>query len=147
MTETQVSKIAWGGVLVQAAVWGAVTVAVALAGAPSRPWLQDVVTTLTVSNAWLIALNLLPLAPLDGAEAWKLPTRWTQSVLQRAENEKVRRQLAAQRAAQRVEADRVCVAMTSEPAEEMPEEDYARVSAEAAEIAARIWEDARRKGE
>jgi Zn-dependent protease len=29
----------------------------------------------TVSNAWLIGLNLLPISPLDGAEAWGFPFR------------------------------------------------------------------------
>lgn len=147
MTETQVSKIAWGGVLVQAAVWVVAAVAVALAGHPSRPWSSDVVWTLTEANLWVIALNLFPLAPLDGAEAWKLPTRWMQSVMQRAENEKVRRQLAAQRAKQRAEAERVRVALTVDPTEALDDDALERVNAEAAEIAARMWDEARRKGE
>ena len=34
---------------------------------------QTVLWATTTSNAWLIALNLLPISPLDGAEAWAFP--------------------------------------------------------------------------
>jgi Zn-dependent protease len=66
------AAIAWGGVWAQAIV---------LLGAMAYAWLVPTVSheawrvlhTLTDSNAMLIAFNLVPVAPLDGAQAWALP--------------------------------------------------------------------------
>jgi Zn-dependent protease len=58
-----------------AAPRGYLIVAVAvtgLLGEPADPFTRQLVRAFTVTNAWLIALNLLPIPPLDGAEAWKL---------------------------------------------------------------------------
>ncbi|HVV86735.1 MAG TPA: hypothetical protein VHE35_26940 [Kofleriaceae bacterium] len=39
--------------------------------------MQQLVGALTVGNVWLMAINLLPIPPLDGAEAWPLfPLLW-----------------------------------------------------------------------
>ncbi len=57
------SVIAWGGVLAQ----GALIVAALLAPLP-----HDLGIALVRLNGVALALNLLPVAPLDGAEAWRL---------------------------------------------------------------------------
>ncbi len=71
--------IAWGGVWAQAAglvlafgaslIWGP--------PAPGGFWAQLFYVFTTV-NLWLMALNLIPVPPLDGVEAWKLiPMVWS----------------------------------------------------------------------
>jgi Zn-dependent protease len=67
-TRWEASAIAWGGVLAQAAVLVVALVTSAIGILPAS--MHDV---LVVSNALLIALNLLPIAQLDGALAWHLP--------------------------------------------------------------------------
>src|SRR5258706_2834619 len=71
-TERQRSVIAWGGVLAQAAVWLVTVGLIAVVGPPRTPFVRDVVYVFTSANLWLMALNLLPFAPLDGAEALKI---------------------------------------------------------------------------
>jgi Zn-dependent protease len=71
-TDKQRSVIAWGGVLAQAAVWLLTFGVVAFAGPPRSLFWRDFVYVFTTTNLWLIALNLLPFAPLDGGEAWKI---------------------------------------------------------------------------
>jgi len=83
--------IAWGGVLAQAAVLlvalplsagiGAISPMLSIALAP-------LFQVLIWANAWMIAFNLLPIAPLDGHRAWRalrplgksLKTRWRNGV-------------------------------------------------------------------
>jgi stage IV sporulation protein FB len=65
--------IAWGGVIAQAiALVGAYAV-LAAAGPPERVFTAQLAAAFTSTNIWLIAINLIPVPPLDGAEAWKLP--------------------------------------------------------------------------
>jgi Zn-dependent protease len=72
-TAIQRAWIAWGGVLAQLVALAAAYVAVALAGPPGTLFTMHLAAAFTTTNVWLIALNLLPVPPLDGAEAWKLP--------------------------------------------------------------------------
>ena len=58
--------------LAQAAVWLLTFGVVAFAGPPRSWFWRDFVYVFTTTNLWLIALNLLPFAPLDGGEAWKI---------------------------------------------------------------------------
>lgn len=58
---------AWGGVLMQGLVLGA-----AAALLPVGSALRE---TLVDRNAWLLAVNLLPVPGFEGAEAWQLPWR------------------------------------------------------------------------
>lgn len=60
------SAIAWGGALAQAAL---------LAFALVHPLPHDLDFAFVRLNGVALALNLLPVAPLDGAEAWRLFTR------------------------------------------------------------------------
>ncbi len=67
------AAIAWGGVAAQLVLlMGALTFwafdLVPLEFQYSELWYR-----LVFSNAWLIGLNLVPISPLDGAEAWSLP--------------------------------------------------------------------------
>lgn len=69
--------IAWGGVLAQLAVLFVAGVLLLVFGAPQSLFLAEVAQACMFSNLALMALNLLPVAPLDGREAWKLfPLLW-----------------------------------------------------------------------
>lgn len=71
-TEVQRAAIAWGGVLAQLALL-IPAVALALLLPPlESPFLAGLLEAFTRMNAILIAFNLLPVPPLDGAEAWPL---------------------------------------------------------------------------
>jgi len=70
VTARQRALIAWGGVIAQAALFIAASFASLVL--PSWGFLGQIMYTLTATNLILIAINLLPIRPLDGAEAWKL---------------------------------------------------------------------------
>jgi Zn-dependent protease len=63
--------IAWGGVLAQAWLY-IVVVALSLLWTPTTRAMIDLVYALTVSNLVVAAVNLIPLGPLDGKEAWQI---------------------------------------------------------------------------
>jgi Zn-dependent protease len=68
----QDSVIAWGGVLAQAVAY-VVAVAIARLVAPiTSPVGYQLLHLFTSSNLWLIFINLLPIPPLDGRQAWAL---------------------------------------------------------------------------
>lgn len=67
------AAIAWGGIWAQFVLLAVAEAYLYAAGPPSSYAGWQVLGTLTVSNAWMIALNLIPIPPLDGAEAWRLP--------------------------------------------------------------------------
>jgi hypothetical protein len=64
------AAIAWGGIAAQLVLLALIQLCVAIAPdlLPAR-----IIWVGTIASSWLIALNLLPIAPLDGAEAWHLP--------------------------------------------------------------------------
>lgn len=65
--------IAWGGVLAQAMLLAAAVAAgLWLPAALSSPLVYQLIDVFTVSNAVMIALNLIPIRPLDGYTAWQL---------------------------------------------------------------------------
>ncbi len=66
------SIIAWGGVLAQLVVLLPSVALIFLIDLPAAGLVADFFDALTRANALLIALNLLPIQPLDGAEAWPL---------------------------------------------------------------------------
>jgi len=66
------AMVAWGGVLAQGVVLSATYAALALAGPPSDPFLGQMAMAFTTSNITMIAFNLFPMRPLDGAEAWRI---------------------------------------------------------------------------
>jgi stage IV sporulation protein FB len=71
-TPIQRSLIAWGGILVQAMLLLAALALVALVPGVLHGWTGEFVSVFLWTNLWLIALNLLPFPPLDGAHAWRL---------------------------------------------------------------------------
>jgi Zn-dependent protease len=71
-TSFERAAIAWGGVIAQALLLVFTLLFVLLLGSPSSSHASQIVHVFTRSNAILIGLNLLPFAPLDGAEAWKI---------------------------------------------------------------------------
>jgi Zn-dependent protease len=76
-TPLQRSWIAWGGILGQALLLSGALVYRFTAGAPHSGWGGDLLEALILGNVWLMALNLLPLRPFDGADAWRLfPLIW-----------------------------------------------------------------------
>lgn len=85
-TPLQRAVIAWGGVLGQLAV-GIVAAAVWIIVGHVGSFWADLLGALTTGSLWIAALNLVPIPPFDGAEAWKLVTilrrRWS---LRRAQN-------------------------------------------------------------
>jgi hypothetical protein len=70
------SLIAWGGVLMQAALYAAVWIALRVGGPPPNAFLWSLLSVFLGANLWLIAINLIPIPPLDGAEAWQLFQHW-----------------------------------------------------------------------
>jgi len=64
--------IAWGGVLAQAALIAAAFAVMSLWPEMRGPYLSELFSVLTVSNAFMIAFNLIPIRPLDGHTAWQL---------------------------------------------------------------------------
>jgi len=69
VTQQKRSIIAWGGVAAQTAVLAA-TLVIGLV-IPPEGW-SELYTTLTRTNALLIAINLIPIPGFDGYHAWKL---------------------------------------------------------------------------
>ncbi len=75
-TAWQNSVIAWGGVLAQALIFVAASTYQFFIGVPSTAWAHTLLWVATTANLRLIAFNLLPLPPLDGADAWRLVGLW-----------------------------------------------------------------------
>ncbi|MFT3769135.1 MAG: M50 family metallopeptidase [Minicystis sp.] len=71
-TPTERAIIAWGGVIAQAVLFLTTLVVLSLTGRPSNAFEADLVGAFLGPNLWNIALNLVPIPPLDGAEAWKI---------------------------------------------------------------------------
>ena len=66
------SIISWGGVLAQWLVYSAAQLFVQIQGEPSSAGGQEILYLATTTNLWLILINLIPVRPLDGKEAWQL---------------------------------------------------------------------------
>jgi stage IV sporulation protein FB len=64
--------IAWGGVWAQALGVVAALLVVAVQGMPMERAGLDLFQVFTFTSAYTAAFNLLPIRPLDGAEAWPL---------------------------------------------------------------------------
>jgi Zn-dependent protease len=71
-TAWQRAVISWGGVVAQAVLLAAAVGVTALTGPVHSLFLADLVSVFTATNLLLIAVNLLPFAPLDGKEAWSI---------------------------------------------------------------------------
>lgn len=64
--------IAWGGVVAQWLVYSGAQLFVWIQGAPQSDGGREILFVATTTNLWILFLNLIPVKPLDGAEAWKL---------------------------------------------------------------------------
>jgi|SRR5262245_14373557 len=72
VTRNERLAIVWGGVLAQLLLWAiALTVSVSM-GPPGSEFSAYFLHTLLQLNLILVALNLLPVKPLDGYDAWRL---------------------------------------------------------------------------
>jgi stage IV sporulation protein FB len=71
-TAIQRAVIAWGGVLAQLVVLALALPVLLVFGWPDSTFLADLLDAFVRANLLLIAINLLPVKPLDGAEAWPL---------------------------------------------------------------------------
>jgi stage IV sporulation protein FB len=71
-TPFQASAVAWGGVLAQLCVLAGAYAVLLLAPPLSSPFVAELMYAFTDANLWLIALNLIPIEPLDGAKAWQI---------------------------------------------------------------------------
>ena len=71
-TAIQRSLIAWGGVVAQFLAFLVTQAILAIEGPPPNDAMAQLAYLFTHINLWIIAINLLPVAPLDGAAAWRL---------------------------------------------------------------------------
>jgi hypothetical protein len=75
-TPFEESAIAWGGVLAQAVLLVCAH-AWLMWGTPATSAAEWTLLSLaTRTNLWLIAINLMPMPPLDGARAWQILKNW-----------------------------------------------------------------------
>jgi Zn-dependent protease len=72
VTRAQRLAIVWGGVLAQILTFGIALVASIYLGQYASAFSADFLHILLQWNLIIIALNLLPVKPLDGHEAWRL---------------------------------------------------------------------------
>ena len=66
---------AWGGAIAQLVLLAGTLAAVAVFGEPATSETVQLVDAFTRANVVLVMINLIPLAPFDGAEAWRLVRR------------------------------------------------------------------------
>lgn len=140
-TRLQRALIAWGGVWAQLAL-ALVGFGWLLLAPPTTVLAAELAHGLTWSNLYLAAFNLIPIAPFDGAEAWKLPgllrERWR------------RRRVTTARVSPAPAVRPVTRAKVlpfpgrAEPKERFPVEDDGPLSAEARRIVEQAAEIARR---
>lgn len=90
------SIIAWGGVLAQAVLLGLTYAFVWTVGSPASAFGSQMIHAFTWTNLIIMGINLLPIRPLDGAEAWKVFGLMRNRKYQKKKDDK-RRLEAAQR--------------------------------------------------
>jgi stage IV sporulation protein FB len=75
-TPWQRAVIAWGGVLAQGILMAATYGILYATGGPVNAFWAELAGVFLITNRWLIGINLLPIPPLDGANAWTLVSLW-----------------------------------------------------------------------
>jgi Peptidase M50B-like len=68
--------IAWGGVLAQLVLYVAAELWLSSSFRPSSVFGWQVAGAFTHTNLYLVAVNLMPIPPLDGARAWTIFSAW-----------------------------------------------------------------------
>jgi len=71
-TAMERALIAWGGVMAQSVLLVAAAIVAFTVPAVARGWLAGLLSVFLWTNVYLMALNLIPIPPLDGSEAWKI---------------------------------------------------------------------------
>jgi stage IV sporulation protein FB len=72
VTPLQRACIAFGGAWAQMVLLAAVMLITLVAGRPEQSWSHQAYQVFVSTNLFIMGFNLLPLAPLDGAEAWQV---------------------------------------------------------------------------
>lgn len=78
-SDDEIGAIAWGGVAAQSILAAATYLVLTWTGKPEVSWGIQLVRALIYVNIALIVINLIPLRPLDGADAWP----WVGRIIQR----------------------------------------------------------------
>lgn len=94
-TELQRAAIAWGGVWGQILLLVGCVIALWLWGPVETAFTAQLASAFVQSNLLMMAMNLLPIPPLDGAEAWRLFPLWIQRLRRSREQSKQARERAA----------------------------------------------------
>lgn len=71
-TAIERATVAWGGVVAQFIVFIVASILALIVNAPGGSFYYELFSELTATNLVIAALNLIPIPPLDGAEAWPL---------------------------------------------------------------------------
>jgi len=75
-TPWQRAVIAWGGVLAQLVLLAGTFGFIYAIGAPVTGFGREIAAVFTETNLMLMAINLLPVPPLDGSNAWSIVRLW-----------------------------------------------------------------------
>jgi Zn-dependent protease len=133
VTAVERACIAWGGVWAQGLVYVGALLYLRLEGPPTSREVSEVLHVFTRANVMMMALNLMPIPPLDGSKAWRLfPLLWQKMRVaryQRRAREKTLREQDVRRRLVRLERA-----------------EQENVSPEAREAVSRFLEEVRRTG-
>jgi Zn-dependent protease len=140
-TPIERATIAWGGVWAQLLILGGTYAALAALGDPTSAFVAQMAHAATIVNLWLIMINLIPLPPLDGAEAWPLfRLLWARRRLKKM-RPPITRLIAVPREV------RIREARKEEEGLQHLDDDDAALSPEAEELLERVRAIAAREGE
>jgi Zn-dependent protease len=71
-TQKQQSIIAWGGILAQLFIFAAFILLTESFELPPNRFVEPIFRAFIGTNLFIMLFNLIPVAPFDGAEAWKI---------------------------------------------------------------------------
>jgi hypothetical protein len=131
------AAIAWGGVWAQLLVYVITAATLFFWGQPSNHATQELASVYTSSNLWMAMFNLIPIPPLDGAEAWKLFPALARRTKKRAEKRE------HQRVRDIAQANRVELKRRDAMEGELETADPAEAEA-ARQVAAQLLDEAKR---
>jgi len=114
VTRAQRLAIVWGGVLAQLLLWGVAIVASIYLVPFNGGFSEEFLPVLLRWNLFLVALNLLPVKPLDGYDAWRL-LRMTWQDWRRQRRNARKRRLTAETLKKIEELDRLEPNVTPNP--------------------------------
>lgn len=97
-TPWQASVIAWGGVLAQLVL---LPIGYLVAPRLTSPAAHSIAWSFGAPSLWMLVFNLLPIPPLDGADAWRIVGLWRRERRDRYRRLHAERQVERSRRAQR----------------------------------------------